>query len=160
MKKCFDCGAECQPDARFCPQCGRNFRAAKGGRGRKPPEAASPRGGGYPHSESIDAWEELKASKRNRAMWIFAVGAGLTAVATASVGFEAAPFGGVLTLIVIMLSMRVSASNYYSIPHSNDAEGEHRCIFCGNRGIWRKGIYRTNDKIANCSKCKAQLFYE
>ncbi|ATB42945.1 hypothetical protein CYFUS_008424 [Cystobacter fuscus] len=93
-------------------------------------------------------------------MLIFTFGAGITAVATAIFGGEAAFFGGVSTLIVIVLSMRVSASNYYSIPHSNDAEGEHRCIFCGNRGIWRKGVCRTNDKIANCSKCKAQLFYE
>lgn len=187
MKKCFDCGAEFQPGARFCSQCGRNFRAATGGRRREPQKAASPQGapphsesilraenggrhreppkaaspqGDYPYSESIDAWEALKASKRNTAMWIFAVGAVLTVAATAVFGVTAAMVGGVMTLIVIMISMRVSASAYYAIPHSLDAKGEHRCIFCGNRGIWRKGVYRTNNKIANCSKCKAELFYE
>ena len=65
MMKCFDCETEFQPGARFCSNCGRNFRAAKGNRRQKPPEAvgghqkppeaADPQGS-YPHSESIDAW--------------------------------------------------------------------------------------------------------
>src|SRR5437868_7462454 len=102
MKKCFDCGAEFQPNARFCSQCGRNFRAAKGGKRQELPQAASPREAAsprdsYPHSESIDAWDALKASKRSTAMWLVAGGAVLTAVAIAIFGFKAAPFGGVIT---------------------------------------------------------------
>jgi predicted RNA-binding Zn-ribbon protein involved in translation (DUF1610 family) len=166
MKTCFDCGAEFQPNARFCSQCGRNFRApkvakaakaAKSVRRQEPPEAASPRSS-YPHDESIEAWEELKASKRNRAKGFFTVGAVLAVAAAVIFGLPALIGGVALTIIVLSFTLRMSASDYYSIPHARDAEDEHRCIFCGNRGIWYKGIYRSNAKVANCSKCKEELF--
>jgi hypothetical protein len=51
-----------------------------------------------------------------------------------------------------------SESDYYSVPGSRDDDGEHRCIQCGHRGIYRHGEYKTNAEHAECSKCKQPLW--
>lgn len=48
---------------------------------------------------------------------------------------------------------------YYSIEGSRNEQG-HTCIFCGNKGIYRKGEYRGNNQYAYCSKCRKELFIE
>ena len=53
----------------------------------------------------------------------------------------------------------LSQAEYYSITGSCDHNGEHRCIFCGNKGIYRQGEYAGNTKYAQCSKCQEALFF-
>ena len=53
-----------------------------------------------------------------------------------------------------------SESSYYELPYSRDDDGNHRCVFCGNRGIYRHGEYRSYTKYADCSKCKTNLWKE
>lgn len=48
--------------------------------------------------------------------------------------------------------------DYYSVPGSRDEQGEHRCIVCGHRGIYRHGEYKSNAEYADCSKCKTNLW--
>ena len=51
----------------------------------------------------------------------------------------------------------LTRAEYYSLPHSRDADGKHRCVRCGY-----KGLDRTPGDIANaehyCSRC-AQPFF-
>lgn len=49
---------------------------------------------------------------------------------------------------------------YYEIEGSRDAQGNHRCIKCGGRGIWRKGQYKSDDVYCYCSKCQFGLWKE
>ena len=49
---------------------------------------------------------------------------------------------------------------YYKIDGSTDAQGNHRCIRCGNRGIWRSGQYKSNDVHCYCSQCRFSLWKE
>lgn len=48
-------------------------------------------------------------------------------------------------------------SEYYQI-HGSKIVHQHRCIFCGANGIYRKGEYRTSNVYALCSKCGNSLF--
>lgn len=47
---------------------------------------------------------------------------------------------------------------YYSIPGSRNEHGHHRCIFCGNRGIYKHGQYKSNSTWHDCSKCGENLY--
>lgn len=70
-------------------------------------------------------------------------------------------------VIVLLLSSLVffpflsrGESEYYALPFSRDAQGNHRCVFCGNRGIYRHGEYKSDTKYADCSKCGKNLWTE
>ena len=54
----------------------------------------------------------------------------------------------------------LSRDAYYTISGSTDAKGEHRCIWCGARGIWRQGEYQGNSTYCRCSKCRQNLWVE
>lgn len=54
----------------------------------------------------------------------------------------------------------VRPRHYYSMVSSRSGSGEHRCVFCGNRGIFRRGEYKTDNVYAQCSRCGEQLFIE
>lgn len=156
MKNCFSCGADCQPDAKFCHQCGRDF--TKGARAARPePPRSEPPRSTYPHAESLAQLEALKARKMRKA-WILA-GVGIALMTAGLVGprWE----GSVLLLVpffaMAIFALRIKKWDYYAIAHSR-VDGEHRCIFCGNRGIWRKGVYKSNEVIHNCSQCKKELY--
>ncbi|WP_390213924.1 hypothetical protein [Undibacterium danionis] len=47
---------------------------------------------------------------------------------------------------------------YYSIPGSRNEHGHHRCVFCGNRGIYKHGQYKSNSTWHDCSKCGENLY--
>ena len=73
----------------------------------------------------------------------------------------------VFAFILFFVSMSFAASSgrswytpteYYSIAGSRFENGEHRCIHCGHKGIWRKGRYRTSNVYSFCSKCRKPLY--
>lgn len=49
---------------------------------------------------------------------------------------------------------------YYEINGSRDKQGNHRCINCGGRGIYRSGEYKSDDVYCYCSKCNFGLWQE
>ena len=63
-----------------------------------------------------------------------------------------------LMSIAVAYYARWDEGDYYTVPGSKDINGEHRCIWCGHRGIYRHGEYRTNNEHAACSKCKTSLW--
>ncbi len=73
---------------------------------------------------------------------------------------------GVITLIVLLVlypyytSWFLHPDWYYQIKGSTDQNGNHRCINCGGRGIWRKGEYKSKDVYCRCSKCQFDLWKE
>lgn len=78
---------------------------------------------------------------------------------------DAMPFvvPGVIGLVFTvkqLFSSSMRKSEYYSIQGSRFEQGDHRCIHCGGRGIWRRSPYKTQHVVAACSKCKTELFRE
>lgn len=53
----------------------------------------------------------------------------------------------------------LTANEYYSIVHSRYRNGQHRCIKCGSKGIYKSTPYRSNRTNCQCSKCSFP-FYE
>jgi hypothetical protein len=54
----------------------------------------------------------------------------------------------------------LSKGYYHAIPGAVDQNGNHRCIWCGARGIWRKTEYKTENVFCRCSKCHGKLWME
>jgi hypothetical protein len=52
----------------------------------------------------------------------------------------------------------MSRTDYRQIPHAVDGRGAHRCIFCGNRGIYKHGQYKSNSTWHDCSSCGENLY--
>jgi hypothetical protein len=116
----------------------------------------------------------LKAIYRRRmGMGLFVAGAVLIGAAVlCQIGGNAFPppivlGGGTFISVLIFFgsigSTSISRSQYYSLPGSRFDNGDHRCIFCGNRaqygrGIYTHGQYRSSTKFHECSKCKEELF--
>jgi uncharacterized membrane protein len=52
----------------------------------------------------------------------------------------------------------LSSAEYYSFPGARLQNMQHRCIFCGGKGIYIKGLYASNNRYAYCTKCESPLF--
>jgi len=70
---------------------------------------------------------------------------------------------GLLAFSLFTLCFQIRKSwltkkEYYSLPGAYSLEGAHRCIKCGNKGIYKKGQYQTNNTYALCSKCEEPFY--
>lgn len=54
----------------------------------------------------------------------------------------------------------IGRENYELLIGSKDKQGNHRCIICGNKGIYRKGVYKRSTVYCSCSKCGFGLWVE
>ena len=158
--ECIDCNTAYTPGAAFCSVCGRSLRP-------KEHSSSPPLGnqkvqidGEYLHSETLDALVALRKKRLGQ----ISVLCGLAVVGSAA---TAVFFGAIAALFVVMPALGIgfwlygiSSKDYYALPHSRDTSGNHRCIFCGNKGIYRKGEYKTNNTHSSCSKCQKHLFTE
>lgn len=52
----------------------------------------------------------------------------------------------------------VSQWEYQQIPHAMLNPTTQQCIWCGNRGIYTHGQYKSNAMYNRCSKCKTVLY--
>jgi hypothetical protein len=69
---------------------------------------------------------------------------------------------GIVTALVgywVMPAERLSQAEYEALPGAVTEDG-HQCIFCGGRGIYRHTPYKTNTTLADCSRCKGELWAE
>ncbi len=65
---------------------------------------------------------------------------------------------GFLTLFAFSGFMwNMTERQYYSLPGTG-SPSQHRCVLCGNKGIYRSTIYKTNTVRHICSKCRTELF--
>lgn len=173
MAHCTQCGYSIAANDRFCGKCGaplhgsQTTRQRYGEERRRRPEFVA----ALKTEEGQRAFQELQARKAASSRTALWAALALAAV-MAGGGFlfskpdTAAVIGIVSAVLAVVgtmcaLSLRSwSEADYYSIPGSRDSTGEHRCIHCGHRGIYRHGQYKSNTKYADCSKCKANLWTE
>lgn len=171
MKTCFECEAEVLDDAEFCHKCGRRVtgkhsHATSSSQSRQGPDPeilAKGRGEHAAIRSDILAKARLKARK---ALTFLATACFILAIFwvqdTGSNGFYYG-LGMFFSLMVTSLFMGrdrwLTQAEYYSITGSRDRDGEHRCVFCRNKGIYWQGEYAGNTKYAQCSKCKEPLFF-
>lgn len=175
---CTQCRAHLEAGDRFCSRCGHTSGAA-GERSRSDAARREPRAPSRPpFAPALKTPEGLAAAtaidaRRARLTLIvrvsctLAVSVGLAAYLLtnkATTGSNALAFWGGGTAIAaaiawLGINLRSwSERDYYSVPGSRDEQGEHRCIGCGHRGIYRHGQYASNAEYANCSKCKTRLW--
>lgn len=50
--------------------------------------------------------------------------------------------------------------DYLAIPGSSDHLGRHVCIYCGEHGVHRRGVYKSNIVHATCTSCGHHLWME
>ena len=166
--ECFTCHTVCDDDARFCSNCGRSFRPRGARDSAEAQSATALKSNPYPHQTSATQWvalnQELERQERVAArFWfvpLFVFGAlfgqfmfgslHVALLAGIALGFTSRSF----------VHRPVRKAHYYEIAHSRDGQGNHRCIFCGNRGIYKKGQYATQNTHSHCSKCEKLLFSE
>ncbi|WP_041930375.1 hypothetical protein [Methylibium petroleiphilum] len=53
---------------------------------------------------------------------------------------------------------RLKREEYVALPGAQGPDGEHACIACGHRGIYRRTVYKTTTTLADCSKCEQPLW--
>jgi uncharacterized integral membrane protein len=61
-------------------------------------------------------------------------------------------------VISLLQPSTLNENEYYSIEGSKYANGQHQCISCNGKGIWKSTIYKTNIVQHQCSSCKKLLF--
>lgn len=155
MSNCQNCQTVNDADAKFCKACGSPF---------KKPTPRSERGFVI-NEQALAGQAELKALQRSKLMFrLLVIGFGLTTAFLLIIGEGAGLLGGIVAVsLSVFLSNifgRVRRREYSVLPGAVDARGNHRCVECGRRGIWRRTVYKTNTTIAACSNCQAELWYE
>jgi predicted RNA-binding Zn-ribbon protein involved in translation (DUF1610 family) len=168
--ECYDCHHHNPPGSKFCSNCGKSFVSRKqGARNDRPQreqrEPRVQREPDYPHKEGLAALDEWEKRRLTLQLQLSGVTAVIVVVGCLGTLFtkESAIFIVCMVLALIMgawiatLTTR-SSSDYYELPGSTDEHGDHRCIHCGHRGIYRRTPYATQSTIASCSKCQAELF--
>lgn len=158
--RCFHCQAENDHDSGSCKKCGKPF--VRGGARRERTSREE-----YPHKQGLAALALLKEKKRNRIMVVLLTGFGFAAVFGTGAYFQQNTLLGAAAFVTVILSFivgtylgRIREAEYAVLPGARDMPGNHRCVHCGNRGIWKRTPYQTNSTIAACSKCKEELYYE
>lgn len=158
--KCFACNTICVQDAKFCLNCGHDLAKTSASQPRQSAPSSRHQANPYPYQASLAEWRDLKAKKLKNTFLLGSLVLFTAFAVWVMTGFGFA--GQIVTLIAciwtVLLTHRVSQKNYYALPHALDQEGEHRCIFCGGRGIYRKGVYKSTTVHSNCSKCQQRLF--
>lgn len=153
--KCFDCNHINERNSNFCSKCGKDFKAKKRQNNDKQT---------YPDINAVKMHEDKLKEKSVSPITVtilyiiallvaFFLGGGeLISVVVAAIFIF--PFA----LIGYCARKPVKENFYYTIPTSRDVNGNHRCIFCGNKGIHKSTIYRTTTTSNNCTSCRKQLF--
>lgn len=166
MKYCRACGKQIQDADAFCGACGASQKekvAVSQGRQWAPRE---PRNRWVPALETEEGRVRFKkisdAHRKSFQRYLLISLLGFL-LAGAMVLFYPSPYSfapAVVAVISIVLMLEVgwSEREYYSVPGSMDTDGNHRCIFCGNKGIYHHGKYKSYVKYADCSKCKKNLW--
>jgi hypothetical protein len=170
-KKCFTCGATLDVHAGFCSSCGRQIKKpSPDHRGNQP---SGTHNQSAMITESAKAYDLLyqaisvaeKKARVNYIKFLLLMLFLCLAVAVLLPSSRFIIFSPVLLFPLIIFVVQgmpgkgrwAVESEYYSLPHSK-ANGHHRCIFCGAKGIYRKGQYASNYVYSRCTKCSGNLY--
>lgn len=176
---CTQCRAHVSAGDRFCSRCGHamdatgdSVRASAANQGaRSPGRPVFTPALKTPEGMAVAAAIDARRTRLTRIAQIsvsVAISVGIAAyLSTAhaaslwphAFGIWACGTAFATTLAWVALDMRAwSERDYYSVPGSRDEQGEHRCIVCGHRGIYRHGKYKSDAEYADCAKCKTTLW--
>lgn len=172
QRLCYDCDNELPLGASFCSNCGRQIRKrserldehAKRKEQRLAEQAIT--NAGREAYENYRKELARRAARRNPVTWGLFLIFALTAIIKYFLSEDTtiATIFAVMAVLSAFFSINpnrwLSTEEYYSLPGSRFDNGQHRCIFCGAKGVYRKGEYRTNNTYAKCSKCEHHLFIE
>lgn len=171
MSFCSSCGNKIAAVDRFCGKCGTpisgtSTKSITERTAFKEPRQFRP---GGRTTEGQQAIKKIKDKKLNNLL-IFL---GFSLVAFLAIGVygyietQDTHFVLPLTITSIILCSiigsyinRFSKKNYYTLPGTRDESGNHRCFFCGNKGVYKHTPYKTNQTLADCSKCGERLWVE
>lgn len=170
-KKCFACGVTLDVHAGFCSSCGRQIKKRSPDHRSDQPSSAHNQAAMIAESakahtllhQAISAAGK-KARIKHIKFWLFMML--LCLVVTFLVPFaRQIIYSPVILFMLIIFAVQgmpskgrwVVESEYYSLPHSKE-NGHHRCIFCGAKGIYRKGQYASNCVYSRCTKCSGNLY--
>lgn len=164
---CITCDYPLPAKAKYCPSCGSQSQSSANRRDRTPREPLPPRVSPEAQARYAELMQKklvrAKALRRLGRIIFFTVAAlGATAFALFKHDIFAVPvlIGGVLFLFTWLgkPDVRLTEAEYYGLPATRDAHGEHRCVHCGHRGVYRHSPYRSSHTDADCSKCKGALW--
>lgn len=163
---CGHCGTPLPTQAQFCSGCGTST-------GKKPRRSNSGQSAqrfqGSPEGQAkyvalIEAKTSRNARLRRMFRIVLLVLAGVFLAGATLVHSDDFIFPAVICGVLLLLSLlgsskvRLTEAEYYTLPGSRDARGEHHCIKCGHPGIYRSSPYQTNHTHADCSKCRTALW--
>ncbi len=153
--KCFNCNHINERGSKFCSNCGKDFKAKKSEHNNNP---------NYPNLDAVKMHGDKYKEKSNNPATVIIVYLLALIVLFFIVGGDLASFFVISLVMLVFAVMGICATRvvteefYYTIPTSRDVNGNHRCIFCGNKGIYKSTIYRTSTTVNACSKCSKELF--
>jgi hypothetical protein len=75
-----------------------------------------------------------------------------------SVALVLAVAGGIGSLCTFLGIDNLNESEYRTLPGSTDESGKHRCVYCGHRGVYKHGEYKSNTTWHDCTGCNRTLF--
>lgn len=156
---CHKCKHDCPDGSQFLPQLWAQFQATALDQEEDAPAGRTAAGtSNYPNQAYLDSFNAKRAARSNTALTIAAavlvVGVGYGLVKEYGLLVIASPILALFVYNILENSRRRTITPWKALGQ----DGEHRCIFCGNRGIYRKGEYRTDKKYSSCSACGAFLF--
>lgn len=149
---CPKCKTLSGPAASFCMNCGFNL-VSYGERKKKENDARVGM-----RAESMAGLDKVKAGKTKWCFIFVGVGGTLAVICGSLANSTTALIVLGVTGLACYLAMRFDSDDYYSVPHSRDAQGNHRCIYCGARGVYKQGEYKTQKTHASCTKCETHLY--
>lgn len=168
--KCFDCGEDLTPQTRFCGNCDREIKKRNGIGARR--EACGIPRQAFPIPEALIAlkgWEAAKEGRHAKLMrklkriaGIIMLVSGIYCLSQNGDAAAAIVFAvGALLLLFSFAAGSLARSErvYYAFPGSRGTNGEHQCIFCGGRGVHKSTPHKANSTVANCTKCRENLWY-
>jgi len=181
MSYCSQCGHKAAEGALFCAKCGMGLNdsvkldQAKQTRGHGQRQQNRParqnEGVQTGCTEGVDAYRAImsdRAGKRHKGFLVVAAAVLLALISgfTYLRGLETVGVtGGVAVVLMaciagwLMPSERLTQHEYAALPGAAGTHG-HQCVFCGGRGIYRHTPYKTNTTLADCSRCKNELWSE
>lgn len=155
LRQCQQCSFEkLRPYDRFCPKCGKQQASQRQDITVSPDQLTL-----NAHKELIKQLSDARsyAFKRSGIAFVIAI--------TAVILLRNFETGSLLLLIPFALFIHALTrrtkltQNEYNQVINARAIGHH-CIFYGGKGIYRRTIYKTNNTLADCSKCKTNLWVE
>ena len=174
-KTCFDCGNTLISSAAFCAYCGKDVRRKV----KTTEDLSSNRNGTELSRISIAAmiakskreheeWTEKAKAYNQKHLQIYRRGFVILSLIFVAILIFVPTFALIFyfygaylvfhSCFFRSIDLTPTQTEYYQFSHSR-FNGQHRCIFCGHSGIYKKGVYASSRVDHNCSKCGEELFY-